>query len=199
MTTTSESSLDAAREQAALERAAKKKRKRGRESALDMVRSMGLVMLLVVPLWFLAQPGRDAEQEVRLVDQSADLAAWTSTVEGAPVPAQLQAWRPTVSQYVQAPPGLRLGWNTRSGSYAEFAATSGPAQPFVEDLVGASSPDGTVDVDGALWQRYEDEDGSVSLVREIDGVTVVVGTRRTSAPLEELTALAASTTASSAR
>jgi hypothetical protein len=166
------------------------KKKRGREDATDMVRSLGLVLLVVIPLWFLAQPGRDAEQELRVVDSSADLDAWTENVPGAPVPAQLEGWRQTVSDYQRSPAGLRLGWNTPRDRYAEFAATTGPGEPFVEEIVGGMAPDGDVDVDGAAWRQYTEDDGSISLVREFDGVTVVVGTRRATAYLDELFELA---------
>lgn len=166
-----------------------RKKERGRESAADMVRSLGLVMLLVVPLWFLAQPGRDAEEPVREVDQSRELRAWSSSVPGAPAPArELPGWRPTVSDLPSG--GLRLGWNTASGQYAELAATTGAADPFVAELVGEATEDGALDVGGSPWTRYTEPDGSISLVRRFDGVTVVVGTFRGTAPLEELVALA---------
>jgi hypothetical protein len=169
------------------------KKKRGRETVTDMVRSLGLVMLIVVPLWFLAQPGRDAEQEIRVVDPAQDIAAWTEAVPGAPVPGQPDDWRQTVSDYERSPAGLRLGWNTARARYAEFAATTGPAEAFVEEFVGRFASDGSVDVDGAVWEQYTEDDGSISLVREFDdGVTVVVGTRRATAYLDELFELAAS-------
>ena len=171
-------------------------KRRGRETALDMLRSLGLVLLVVVPLWFLAQPGPGAEQEIRVVDQSADLAAWTSSEPGAPVPGAQRGWQPTVSQLLRAPVGLRLGWVTPGGGYAEFAATTGPAEPFLEAHVGDVPSAGDVVVAGVPWQQYREDDGSVSLVREVDGVTVVVGTRRATAQLDEVTALAASVTTS---
>jgi hypothetical protein len=168
------------------------KSKRGRETAADMVRSLGLVMLLVVPLWFLAQPGGDAEQRIRVVDPAPDIAAWTDAVPGAPVPGQPEDWKQTVSDYQRSPAGLRLGWNTARGRYAEFAATSGPAEPFLEELVGRAPSDGMVDVDGVPWRQHTEEDGSISLVRQADGVTVVVGTHRATAYLDELYELAGS-------
>jgi hypothetical protein len=167
-------------------------KKRGRETAVDMLRSLALVLLVVIPIWFLAQPPDSAEQRIRVVDQAPDVAAWRTTADPAPVPAELpDGWRPTVGQFTPEPPRLRLGWNTPDGAYAEFAATTGAAARFVEELTGASTSTGTVDVDGAAWQRYEDDDGSVSLVRSYGEVTVVVGTRRTTASLDELLVLAA--------
>jgi hypothetical protein len=157
-----------------------------------MVRSLGLCLLVVVPIWFLAQPPDSAEQRLRVVDQAPDVQAWRASVEPAPAPGPLpEGWQPTVSEPVRQPTGLRLGWNTPSGGYAEFTATTGPSGPFVEQTTGAQSADGAVDIAGTSWQRYtEDDDGSVSLVRTTGGVTVVVGTRRSSASDDELRALA---------
>lgn len=167
-------------------------KKRGRETALDMIRSMGVVMLIVVPLWFLAQPPDSAEQEVREVDQSVDVQAWQAATDAAPAPVGLpEGWRPTVSRL--SADGLTLGWLVPSGGYAELASTTGPAEPFVEELVGEQARrDGEVDVDGTSWQRWVDADGSVSLVRTQDGVTTVAGTRRESATDAEVLALARS-------
>ena len=178
----------------AIEAPPQPKKKRGRETAIDMVRSLGLCMLVVVPIWYLAQPPDSAEQRVRTVDQAPEVQAWEAGVERAPVPESLpQDWQPTVAQGVPQPTGLRLGWNTPSGGYAEFSATTGPAGPFVEVTTGAKEPSGTVDVDGTAWQRYEEpDDGSVSLVRTTGDVTVVVGTSRSSATDDELQTLAES-------
>lgn len=158
-----------------------------------MLRSLGLVLLVVVPIWFFAQPPDTDEQELRVVDQAPDVQAWTTSAESAPVPGRLPAgWRPTVADYEAAPAALRLGWNTADGHYAEFAATTGPADEFVRDFTGGVEADGTVDVDGTAWERYRETDGSVSLVRSYGQVTVVVGTLRTTASLPELLTLARS-------
>lgn len=169
-----------------------RKKRRGFEGTGDMVRSLGLVLLIVVPIWFLAQPTPEDQKELRVVDQTADLQAWTSTTPGAPVPQQLPGWRPTVSRYDGADGALRLGWNTAAGDYAEFAASTTGTAGFVEELTGTRQQDGTEDVDGVAWRRYVDDDGSLSLVREVGGATVVVGTTRASASREEVRALAGS-------
>ena len=171
-----------------------RKRKRGFEGALDMVRSLGLILVVVIPVWFFAQPPDSDEQAVRIVDQSADVQAWTSAREDAPVPQGLpDTWRPTVTEYLAEPEGLRLGWNTAEGQYAGFAATAGPAQEWLDETTGASSSEGTVDVDGEPWERYqEDGGGSVSLSRTFGDVTVVVGTRLATTSDAELLVLARS-------
>lgn len=169
------------------------KKKRGRESVLDMVRSLGLCLLVVVPIWYLAQPPSESEQRVRVVEQAPDIQTWRDSADPAPAPEQVPAgWQPTVSQYRPDPASLRLGWNVSSNRYVEFAATTGPSGPFVAELTGKELPDGSVDVDGTDWDRYVDDDGSVSLVRADNAGTVVVGTRRSSATDDELLALARS-------
>ena len=168
------------------------KRKRGRESAADMVRSLGLVLLLVVALWFFAQPPDSDEAAIRVVDPAPDVAAWTSAVPDAPVLAPLpDGWRPTSSRLGRAPDRLSIGHVTPADQYAEFAASTGPVAEFVAESTGKARRTGSVDVRGTAWESYEDDDGSVSLVRTFDGVTVVVGTLRATASLEELSVLAA--------
>jgi hypothetical protein len=168
------------------------KKKRGRESALDMVRSLGLCLLVVIPIWYLAQPPDEAEQRLRVVDQRPVVEAWRDAVEGAPAPQPPPAdWQPTVGTNVPQPAGVRLGWNTPSGGYTEFAASTGARQAFLEDATGGQADGRSVEVDGTAWQRWVDEDdGSVSLVRVEGDVTVVVGTRRSSVPEDELLELA---------
>ena len=156
-----------------------------------MVRSLALVLVPVVVIWFFAQPGPDAERTIRPVDQSGDVAAWQSTASPGPVPRPPEAWTATVSQLLPQPTGLRLGWNTEDGRYAEFAATTGPAGPFVEDLVGTAPEEDRLEIAGASWRRFVDADGSVSLVRAFGSTTVVVGTERATAPEDELVELAA--------
>lgn len=157
-----------------------------------MIRSLGLVLLIVVPVWFLAQPPSADRQELRVVDQTADVTAWTAATPGAPVPGQLPGWRPTVTRYDARAQSLRLGWNTAARDYAEFAAAVSAPPAFVEQLTGTRRQDGVENVEGVSWRRYVDDDGSLSLVREVGAVTVVVGTTRASAAREEVRALAAS-------
>ena len=158
-----------------------------------MVRSLGLCLLVVVPIWYLAQPPDEAEQRVRVVDQAPVISAWQSSADSAPVPGRVpEQWQATVSQSLPQPPGLRLGWVTAPDRYVEFAATAGPSRPFVTEFTGADSAEGSVEVDGVAWQRHVDDDGSISLVRTDGAVTVVVGTRRSTATEDELRELAQS-------
>ena len=169
------------------------KRKRGRETAADMVRSLGIVLVVVVALWFLARPPAGDVQEVREVDPGPDVAAFSAAVPDAAVPGTLpDGWRPTVSRLDREPLQLRVGWNTPSREYAEYAAVRGGDDDAVAALTGGTERLAPVDVGGQTWQQLRDGDGSLSLVREDGDVTVVVGTTRASASLDELRVLAAS-------
>lgn len=173
------------------------KNKRGRETAGDMVRSLGIVLLLVVVIWWLARPPATDVQEVRVVDPASDVQAFTAAEPGAPVPAGLpEAWRSTSSTLTPEPVGLRIGYVTPSGAFAEYAASTGPRAEHLEAQVGDDvrtlEP---VQVGGASWEQLRDGNGSLSLVRSYGDVTVVLGGLRAKggpASLAELQALAAS-------
>jgi hypothetical protein len=177
-----------------------KKRKRGRETALDMVRSLGLVMIIIIPIWFLAQPPDSDEARVRVIDPSSDIAAFRADVTDLPVPGALpEQWRPNVSRYSGADRALRVGWVSPSGQYAEYSAdstgTEAERQEFLDAAIGTDAERlEPVTVDGEQWQRFEDRDGSTSLVRFYGTSAVVVGTLRASAPVEELEVLVRSLT-----
>ena len=172
------------------------KKKRGRETAGDMVRSLGLVLVAVVGIWFLAQPPDSDEKEIRVVGPAGELAVFTADVPAAPVPGTLPAaWRPTSSTIGGDPSSLRVGYVTPSEAYAEYAASTAPVAEYLPEITGEKARRlEPVEVAGATWQQYEDEDGSLSLVRSYDAVTVVVGTKRASAPLAELRTLVESLT-----
>jgi hypothetical protein len=171
------------------------KKKRGRETTGDMVRSLGLVMVVVVALWFFAQPPDSDARAIRVIDPAPQVQVWTSSVKDAPVPRGLpDGWRATAAYYDPDPDRLRLAQVTPDGEYAEFAASTGPASEVVPELTGPAASRGPVDVDGVDWESYAQEDGSLSLVRTFGEVTVVVGTLRATASMKELAVLAGSVT-----
>jgi hypothetical protein len=157
-----------------------------------MLRSLGVVMVLVVSMWFLAQPPDSDEAEVRTVDPSTDVAAFTADVPSAPVPTGLpERWRSTSSTL--AADTLRIGWVTPDGEYAEYAASTLPAEEFLPDMTGDEArPGDPVQVAGQTWESYREADGSLSLVRSYGSALVVVGTKRATAEPAELEVLAGS-------
>jgi len=171
------------------------KKKRGRETAGDMVRSLGLVLAGVVVVFFFAQPPDSDIERLRPVDAAGDISAFRADAPAAAVPEGLpERWVSTVSLLTGEPRALRIGYNTPTGAYAEYAASTAPAAGLVEDLTGRGERLDPVDVGGASWEQYRDSDGSLSLVRAYGPVTVVVGTLRATAPLSELRVLAGSLT-----
>jgi len=168
--------------------AAPKKSRRGRETALDMVRSLGLVTLVIVPVWLLARAPAGDEKEIRVVDPSQAVEAFARDVPGVPVPDGLpSAWRATVATYDGAAKSLRVGWVTPEEEYAEYAAGAAPG--LLDSLVGDAEELEPLTVDGVTWAQHRDTDGSLSLSRSYDGITVVVGTSRATADRAELEAL----------
>lgn len=156
-----------------------------------MVRSLGLVLAGVVVVWYFAQPPASDAQRVRVVDPVADLRAFSAVVPAAPVPTRVPAdWRPT-STTLTGSTALRIGYVLPGERFAEYAASTEPAERFVPDLTGSPAAPSLppVDVDGVAWQQYSDDDGSLSLVRTFGPVTVVAGTKRGTATLDDLRVL----------
>lgn len=167
------------------------KKQRGRETAGDMIRSLSVVLVLVLGMWFLAQPPDGDEQEVRVVDPAGDIAAFTAEVPGVPVPDGLSDdWRATSSTLTAGT--LRIGYVTPDGKYAEYAASTAPRDEFLGDVVGAGAQElADVEVDGVTYAQRRDG-GATSLVRTEGSSTVVVGTLRSTAGSDELEELAGS-------
>ena len=161
-----------------------------------MLRSLGVVIVLVVAMWFLAQPPESDEAELRTVDPAPDVAAFTADVPSAPVPTGLPAqWRSTSSTL--GPDSLRIGWVTPDGEYAEYAASTQPAGEFLPTITGEDAERAEpVRVAGEEWDRYVEADGSVSLVRSYGPALVVIGSTRATADVAEIEELAGSLEAS---
>ncbi|MCU1589468.1 MAG: hypothetical protein JWP11_724 [Frankiales bacterium] len=166
------------------------KRERGRESATDMVRSLSLVLLIVGVVFFFARPPHSDAKRIRIIDPTSDLQAFSAAAPGGAVPRAMPAgWRSTVSAYDPQTGVLRIGWVTPQGEYAEYAAATHPAPAFLGDITGQAPRGGAVDIDGATWQEYR-QGKAISLVRSYGTTTVVLGTLRDTASLEELRVLA---------
>lgn len=153
-----------------------------------MVRSLGLVVVIIVPVWFFAQPPDSDQVPLRVVDPAADIAAFSADAPAVPVPGPPPSqWKPNVSRYLGGERALRVGYNTPSGHYAEYYGTGLPSEDFLRTAVGAQAEQREpLTVDGKVWERYEDADGSISLTRSFGAGWVVVGTLRASATVEEL-------------
>ncbi len=148
---------------------------------------VGLVVLLNRP----AQQGGDG---VHVVDPGPAIAAARQQSGFAVLaPTGLPGgWRPTSSELVPAEPaapaGLRIGYVSPSGKYAELFE-SPDAPEAVAARYGPLSTDGTAQVGTVAWQRYQTPDGRLLLRHTVGTVTALV---TGSAPLAEMVELAGS-------
>lgn len=156
-----------------------------------MILSLGVVMILVIVIYVLAQPTASDQLGIRRIDPSSDITGFARELPSTPVPSTVpDDWTPTSSQFVTGTDRLRVGYVTAGGRYAEYAASAADTEIVLDELTGGGRLLEPVDVAGDQWQQYVDEDGSLSLVRSFGQVTVVVGTLRSSATLDELRVLA---------
>jgi hypothetical protein len=159
--------------------------RRGRETVLDMIRTLAVVFALVIPLWFFGQASPSDKKDIRPVDPTATYQAFSSST-GGPTPSTPEGWTPNVQAYEGDV--ARVGF-VRGEHYMEWQGATGTG--WLVDATGKGKQVGTVTVGGAEWQRWEDGDEHVSLVRAFEKATVLVGGVRENAPLDELQSHAA--------
>jgi hypothetical protein len=113
------------------------KRKRGRETALDMVRSLGLVFLAVLPIWYFAQAPASDEAELREVIRQAPSRRSPPTSPRFPCPGRLPGGLARHRVDLQrGDTALRVGWVTPQEQYAEYSASQVEPEEFLEQTVG---------------------------------------------------------------
>lgn len=156
-------------------------RKRGRETATDMVRSLLVILVPVLVLVFIVarQPSPDP---VRTVDWQA-IAAGAAASADFPVvgptggPAR---WRATSARYEPVPGQSEatlwhLGFISSADTYVGMEQSDADAESFVRDVVDKAVTAGEVSLGGATWTRYTvGANGYRSLVRPWGTSTVVV-------------------------
>lgn len=173
------------------------KPRRGRETAFDMVRSFGLMVVVVgVTLLFVpsllhpsAKDKFPAFDTSGLVDGFHDLTSRAALVPG-PLPS---GFRPTAGTLTgpAATERMHIGYAAPGQSYAGLDESVGPTSGLVATVLGAAGTtvQGTVPVDGVAWQRRTSSRGEVALDHRSGGIAVVV---TGSASESNLAALAAS-------
>ena len=155
-----------------------------------MVRSLGIVLLIVLFVWFFARPPHSDEKKIRVVDPTSDVQGFAALAPSVPVPRTTPTgWQTTVSRYDPDTELLRVGWVTADGHYAEYAATTRPTKGFLTDITGEAPQTDPVDIGGASWTQYRSGD-AITLVRQFGSTTVAIGTLRDTATLDELRVLA---------
>ena len=179
-------------------------RRRGVASALDIVRSMGVVLLLVavVALITLRPSGGD---EIRVIEYADDLAsARVAAPYAVLAPTGLEGYRATSVRFTPTESGTvwHVGFVSPLEEYVGLDQTDGPAAAFVDDLTESAAPvggsDGSVELGGRTWERYDeggDTDGERvrGLVTEEAGATTLVSGTADWSELEAMAAALATT------
>jgi hypothetical protein len=163
-------------------------RTRGRETVVDMLRTLAVIFAVVLPLWFFGQASPSDTKRIRPVDPSDAYRAFAA-VDHGPVPrATPPGWTCTVREFGEDRV-LRVGY-VKGEHYLEVAGARGTG--FLQEETGRGRRTGTVDVQGTPWESWSNADGAQSLVLSRDGVTVLVGGTRETSSQQELVAFAAS-------
>ena len=180
--------------------AGRTKRRRGNETATDMVRSLlvvggvTLLVLLVGASRQLLFPSGDSAQRIRLVDYSNEVAAARRLAPGEILaPSGLPSgWRATSVRL--DPHGsavdLHLGFVTPAEKYAELEESTGEAEEFVQNrLDKGSSVLAPTTIAGVRWDQRRTANGELALLRTSGRATIIV---TGNAGIAELHTLAAS-------
>lgn len=147
-----------------------------RQTAADMIRSLALVLgVVAIVLLITLRPQPDP---VRVVDPTPVLlSARAEAVYPVVYPQGLgEGWRPTSARWQPTPasdtvPAWHVGFVTPGDEYVQVGQSSTDDADYVVEQTSGGLPAGE---SAGGWQRYDNGDGTVSLVRVVDGVTVVI-------------------------
>ncbi len=165
-------------------------RSRGQQTALDMVRSLSLVGVVIAAL--LLVTWRPQPDPITVLDPAPVLAAVRSAVD-TPVygPVGLPpGWRCTSARWEPTEksrpvPVWFSGYVTPADTFASLAQAATTTATFRTEQTGGGSPVGEVRIGTQTWQRYEVPGGDqLSLVLPTAGGTTVVSGSASWADLE---------------
>lgn len=132
------------------------RRRRGRETVGDMVRSLAVVLVVVFAVVALTVR-QDPSGQPRRIDYSATLAQARSQAPYdvlAPVGLP-RAWRATSAR--TGPEGSAYGWHlglvTPAGDYAGVEQSNAGRASLVDSVAAGATRDGRVRLGGRSWQR----------------------------------------------
>jgi Protein of unknown function (DUF4245) len=170
--------------------------KRGSQTALDMVRSLGLiVVILAVTLAFdkgLFHPSKS--EQFPVTDYSDYVQGFKQvTNQAALVPTpQPTGWRSNAAALTgpDLAEHLHIGWATPGSNYAGLEESVAPLATFVPTVLGkrGSTVTGLTVIAGSSWQTRTSSRGEYSLSRTINGIAVVITGSEPQAGLRSLAA-----------
>jgi len=161
---------------------------RARQNAFDMLRTLAVVLVVVIPLWFFGQGSEEDTLAIRPVDPTTAYRAYVADTNG-PVPGPLPSgWVATVTDARTTAGVVRVGYVVGE-HYLEWQGSTGTA--FLLAATDEGRRTGSVVIGGSTWETWVSESGAESLVLRRGNATVLVGGFRETASTEELRQLAA--------
>ena len=169
-----------------------------KKSLADMVRSLGLMAVIVAALLFigaryLIMPG--SADRFPAVDYSGVVQAYPDAVGAAVLaPTGLpSSWRANAARLTHpsaAVTQMHIGWATPGSRFAGLDEANGQPTALLGSVLGVKGLDvqGTTTVDGAVWQQRVSSRGEHALTRQLGPITVVISGNATDAQLRQLAA-----------
>ena len=155
-----------------------------KKSFADMVRSLGLMAVIVAALLFigaryLIMPGsadRPPPADYSGVVQDFPREAGSPALAPTSLPA---GWRANAARLLTPSPGvtqLHIGWAIPGSRFAGLDEATGPATALLTSVLGGPglTVRGTTTIDGTLWQQRTSARGERAYTRQLGTVTVVV-------------------------
>lgn len=170
--------------------------KRGRESVADMVRSLGLVGV-VIAATLIFVPGLfhpSKSQQFQPVDYSDYVSGFHQvTDQTALAPSSLPSgWTANAGALTgpAAAEHLHIGFATPGSEYAGLEESVESLAAFVPSVLGTrgATVTGSALVGGTRWQTRTSSRGEYSLTRTIRGIAIVITGSATDAQLQQLAA-----------
>jgi hypothetical protein len=169
-----------------------------KKSVADMVRSLGLMAIIVAALLFvgaryLIMPG--SADRYPAADYSSVLHDFPAAA-GAKVLAPIglpSSWRANAARLTHPVPTvsrLHIGWATPGSRYAGLDEANGDPAALLAAVLGAPglTVRAGVSIDGVVWQQRVSARGEQAFTRQVGQVTVVVTGDATDAQLRTLAA-----------
>ena len=169
-----------------------------KKSLADMVRSLGLMAVIVAAMLFigaryLIMPG--SAERMPVPDFSSELQAFPREA-GVPVLAPTglpTSWRANAARLTHPGPGLtqlHIGWATPGSRFAGLDEANGDPNALFTSVLGERglTVTGSTTIAGSTWQERVSDRGERALTRGAGGATVVITGNATDAQLRQLAA-----------
>lgn len=156
---------------------------RARFALADMVRSLGLILVLIIALLFIGParslifPGKD---RMPAVDYSGAVRGFDDVASSpAVVPAALpSSWRANATDVnnIGSAPHLHIGWAVPGTAFAGLDESAGTPDVLLRSVTGRASlrVRGSTTIEGEVWLVRRSDRGETVFTRKVAGTFVVV-------------------------